>query len=209
VVFLRRRTLAPPDDQPANQPLQSGRLRVSGAPSSPDTLVLEPLDPFPAADAAKFPLGSVVFLPARAKAGTPEAGQVLTLVAPAIVSHISTTHGPLDAPKATPERACVAKPELALAKVTPENLPDPLPPTIAPLVDLGEIVGLYEGGGNHGCGVYHPAGTCTFRGGEGTNDFRAFCRVCRYVLVDVVDPSKHRFSDDAYALFYPGPEHES
>jgi hypothetical protein len=30
-----------------------------------------------------------------------------------------------------------------------------------------------------------------------------FCQICRYVIVDKVDPSKHRKLDDAYDKRYP------
>lgn len=50
------------------------------------------------------------------------------------------------------------------------------------------LVGLYKCGGDYACGTYHPTGVCMMR-----NEFffDEFCAVCRYALVDLIDPTVH------------------
>jgi hypothetical protein len=57
------------------------------------------------------------------------------------------------------------------------------------------LIGLHDGGNRYRCGVYHPAGTCLMRK---TWDKTKFCHVCRYILVDRIDPSKHAVIDDDF-----------
>jgi hypothetical protein len=71
-----------------------------------------------------------------------------------------------------------------------------------------QIVGLYDGGALYFCGVYHPSGVCLMRqqlvpGGKGR--IYLLCPVCRYVLVDRLDPTKHAVIDKQYAKRYPEP----
>ena len=88
------------------------------------------------------------------------------------------------------------------------------------------IVGLYEGGSGFPCGIFHPAGVCLMRAehvprktltgkpivaGFDTQGRRIpppgtlykFCPVCRYILVDVIDPHKHPAIDAEYDRIYP------
>jgi hypothetical protein len=69
--------------------------------------------------------------------------------------------------------------------------------------DNSRIIGLYPGGDFFAYGVFHPAGTCTLRGSSNVQD-RPFCYVCRYVLVDAIDPSRHSLIDAAYERDYIG-----
>jgi len=63
------------------------------------------------------------------------------------------------------------------------------------------IVGLYEGGAHFAKDVFHPAGACKLR--DSRNEFWPFCPVCRYVLVEFIDPSGHAAMDVEYARQYP------
>ena len=68
-------------------------------------------------------------------------------------------------------------------------------------------MGLYEGGVVHDCDVYHPTGIClmktkTFDGGGGERSYQ-FCPVCRYAMVDLLDPTLHGRMDDLYQPRYP------
>jgi IgA Peptidase M64 len=69
-------------------------------------------------------------------------------------------------------------------------------------IDLPSIIGVYHGGAHSPCGIFHPAGTCLMRGG-GDYDTLQFCAVCRYVLVDIINPFKHSQNDREYAKIYP------
>ena len=63
------------------------------------------------------------------------------------------------------------------------------------------IVGLYEGGGRDTCGIMRPAGKCMMRGSH--EDHAFFCPVCRYVIVDFVNPFMHFEIDQVYGFIYP------
>jgi hypothetical protein len=64
------------------------------------------------------------------------------------------------------------------------------------------IVGIYEGGNEYAGGLFHATGMCRMRMGLST--FTSFCAVCRYALVDFIDPTKHGENDARYADEYPG-----
>jgi hypothetical protein len=89
---------------------------------------------------------------------------------------------------------------------TPLNLPAGLPldrPRFK-----AQLVGLWDGGDRYYCGVYHPSGACLMRAllvpGMPLVTY-LFCPVCRYFLVDRLDPTKHRVIDHDYAKRYPQP----
>ncbi|MGB4888355.1 MAG: M64 family metallopeptidase, partial [Nitrospira sp.] len=63
------------------------------------------------------------------------------------------------------------------------------------------IVGLFTGGKTYHCGVYHPTGNCIMRNSD--SDGKEFCPVCRYLLVDIIDPHKHFSIDLDYGEIYP------
>jgi len=60
-----------------------------------------------------------------------------------------------------------------------------------------DIIGIYEGGFYHDCGAYRPAGRCKMRANN--EKTFPFCHVCRYLMVDRVDPTRHARLD----AFYP------
>lgn len=63
------------------------------------------------------------------------------------------------------------------------------------------IVGIFSGGKKFQCGVYHPTGSCIMR--NSNSNGKEFCAVCRYLLVDIIDPSKHFSLDLDYQDYYP------
>ena len=63
------------------------------------------------------------------------------------------------------------------------------------------IVGLFTGGKTFHCGVYHPTGSCIMR--NSNSNGKEFCAVCRYLLVDIIDPNKHFSLDLEYQEIYP------
>jgi hypothetical protein len=117
------------------------------------------------------------------------------LVADPILNQIANSNGPLNAAAGSNHAACVVG--AGSSVMTPKNLPKL---TRSPKTKA-DIIGLYEGGGYHDCGVFRPAGRCRLRTG-----FLAtipFCHVCRYIIVDAIDPRKHgdldsRFYDKVY-----------
>jgi hypothetical protein len=125
-------------------------------------------------------------------------GVELKLVADPVLAHIRSSGGPLNAPPASPGAACVAS-RNAVSIMTPTNVPKlkfkKPPPAMA------DVIGLYEGGGHYDCGVFRPAGRCKMR----TSDDKVipFCQVCRFIMVDRVDPMKLADLDKLYAPHYP------
>jgi hypothetical protein len=63
------------------------------------------------------------------------------------------------------------------------------------------IVGLYEGAGKDTCGIMRPAGKCMMRAHYEEHAF--FCPVCRYVIVDFINPFMHFEIDREYGFIYP------
>lgn len=70
-----------------------------------------------------------------------------------------------------------------------------------------KVVGLFESGHRRDCGVYHPTGACIMNEVSYTDTtgrhIRPFCHVCRYALVDKLDPRMHGRIDREYAKVYP------
>jgi hypothetical protein len=67
--------------------------------------------------------------------------------------------------------------------------------------DLPGVVGVYYGGRLHACGILHPTGHCMMR--DSSDDASRFCPVCRYALVDRIDPDQHLWIDREYEKKYP------
>ncbi len=64
------------------------------------------------------------------------------------------------------------------------------------------IVGLYGGGATYASGIYHPAGAaCMMR--QARDEDAPFCAVCRYILVDTINPFHHFTIDLDYDDIYP------
>jgi hypothetical protein len=63
------------------------------------------------------------------------------------------------------------------------------------------VVGLYAGGDQQGCGIFHPAGACMMRNAH--SETSQFCAVCQFVMVEMIDPNAHWWIDRDYAAQYP------
>ena len=158
---------------------------------------------------ATFVAGSVLISPARAADPNPATrvfGDDLELVHHTVRARINATRNPLNAASgAVANRPCAG---VALPTPTPAtNFPAgtaPTPPTYS-----SWIVGLYENGFEFDCDVYRPTGVCLMRtlhyldAPTVTESAYQFCPVCRYAMVDFLDPSKHGAVDADYAPRYP------
>jgi hypothetical protein len=67
--------------------------------------------------------------------------------------------------------------------------------------ELPSLVGAYFGGRQYACGIVHPTGHCMMR--HSHDKHARFCTVCRYVLVEQIDPVQHARVDSVYAKHYP------
>jgi hypothetical protein len=123
-----------------------------------------------------------------------------------ILAHINAQHSPLNRAAAA---ACVVD---SHDTQTPVNLPPRAtmrkghPPWDA------WIIGLYDGGDLFHCGVFHPGGACLMRqltvttaSTKNAGAIYPFCHVCRYFLVDRIDPTKHPAIEKDYTKNYPQP----
>jgi hypothetical protein len=67
--------------------------------------------------------------------------------------------------------------------------------------DKQKIVGLYEGGRLSNRGIFHPTGSCMMRSDH--LDSIEFCAVCRYIMVEFINPFRHFEIDRDYDDIYP------
>lgn len=192
-VLLRRRTFGEPlqkaslvllNTLPDAKQLQivaalSNAVMVQPAPGSTATL----------ADLTTFTRGSLLYIPTPAPAAASPL-KYANMVAKNIADFINTNR-PLTvmpcvldkAPTQTPILDGVSLPGVFCFKHKPK------------------IVGLYSGGAQYSCGIFHPTGTCMMR--SHNNDESEFCAVCRYIMVDLIDPFRHFEIDLDYDDIYP------
>ncbi len=159
-------------------------LRVSGSP-----------DP---AELSRFRDGSVVYIPAPLPGGA--AGEA-RLVAPKIAKYIDDNNRPLT-PWPNDPTAQLGLDDRGRWRGTVAQVPayDGYDVLWTHRNDA-RVVGLYAGGSGLGDGIFHPAGSCMMRN---TNaDTSAFCAVCRFVMVDLIDPRAHWWIDRDYDKIYP------
>jgi hypothetical protein len=80
------------------------------------------------------------------------------------------------------------------------QIPVRLPTGLQRPRDKGDIIGLYDGGRGYRCGIFHGAGHCIMRRSSWIDDrgkvggkihVTRFCHVCRYLIVDRIDPRRH------------------
>ena len=137
---------------------------------------------------------SILFRPRRSTLGP---GFEL-MIHKKILDHIDISGGPLSAPFGNATRDCVNDIRARVSRPGTNEIQTPLLPLnfLSKFIGNTElIIGLYEGGMNYHCNAYHPSGTCLMRR---LTDATSFCHVCRYILVDIIDPSLHGKIDAMY-----------
>jgi hypothetical protein len=92
------------------------------------------------------------------------------------------------------------------------TLPPPIPGIVLTADDRPRVIGLYEGAARFNCGAFRPAPVCKMRDQMWLPALSApprtqrrhfrFCFVCRYSIVNEVNPRRHPNLD----LLYPGRE---
>jgi hypothetical protein len=183
-----------------DHPEASKRLKVIAVKG--DVVTVKPLTG--TITVAAWPAGSILIRPVRgdATAADPD-GPDLALVAPIIAAHLAASGLPLDLEPGPPAAACaVDDNEIQQPLNLPAGLPAGRPRWKA------QIVGLYDGGARYYCGVYHPSGACLMRTQEPLESRPTtflLCPVCRYQLVDRLDPRQHGVIDHDYKKRYPQP----
>ena len=188
--------------RPLPTAVTSARLKINRMLADGDLVELTLL-PGSALNVADFPAGSVLISPKRAP-DNPDGslGDDLELVHPTVRARINTTHNPLNAADGAPaNRPCPGVELLTPTGAT--NFPGgvaPKPPRYS-----SWIVGLHENGDAFDCDVYHPTGVCLMRKltfvdvAVGRDRAYEFCPVCRYAIVHLLDPTRHRDIDASLA----------
>lgn len=192
IIRLRRRPLVK-----ASEP--SDRLRVTKVDKKAATLEAELLAGSSLV-VKKFPKGSIVMMPRRfASSVDGGLGADMELVHPRVLVRIQETHNPLNAGRRKePDREC---PGTAKRPTPGRNFPKDKGPKPPPFSSW--IVGLFENGHGNDCEIYRPTGICIMSKPHFVNDkddtqAYDFCMVCRYTMVDAIDPSRHGRIDTEY-----------
>lgn len=139
----------------------------------------------------KFPKGSLLFEPRK-----DSAGNILYIMDEKVKTHINTSG-----------KAFKRNPPCSLCSKS-AGKPDKIINFSPPWNDY-QVIGLYEGGGTFNCRVYRPAGACKMRHysitegdiiydaslgifvwDEDAKKHPGFCFVCKYILVNEINPSK-------------------
>jgi hypothetical protein len=146
------------------------------------------------ADLQAYTPGSILFLPVKAPSSVFDANQYpyAEMVAKNVRDLITSKHAPLYREPAAEEK--VQHPSL-------DGLTPSLPGRPFCFKEKPRIVGLYEGGATFARKIFHPTGTCMMRNDH--EETGQFCAVCRYVMVDLVDPFQHFRIDLDYDDIYP------
>jgi hypothetical protein len=225
LVYLRQRPLiqAPTGNPPVlTVARQSSPLTVIEARRSPAGLDLRiqlqagALDP---ADYSATGVLAPILLAPVAAAASAAGDAYAELISQLIRRHISATRRPLNAPPAPPQPPACQQQLPGEGHIEPQPARN-LPPAAAfpggryPAFPL-RIVGAYDGGGTFNCGIHRPTGACIMRATLATSTERpitaeaegavhTFCTVCRYLLVDGIDPRLH-WLIDAFYHDYPQP----
>lgn len=194
-VLLRPRTWGTPLRK--FQPLEiSGDLIITQDPAS-DAIVVRAIH---AISAQSFPVGSLLYKP------KPAPPQVKTatysyeeLVAKNIKDAITTNAKPLT------EVPCLDAElnlhDLQIPIFTDFQNRTPVAGiSLDPFLEMIKVVGLYSGGAEFSCGIFHPTGRCIMRRSHEEN--AAFCAVCRYIMVDMIAPEFHAEIDAEYERLY-------
>jgi hypothetical protein len=177
-----------------------------------DTLTVEPGIPllfFPSV----FVAGSIVYVQRETAPVAPATrGNPLGLISPTVLAYMTMSKIPLNIAPVAPG-AWVCSPDSNVVQPA-QNKPAALPAG-KPKYSAW-IVGAFEGGLTFYCGVLHPTGACVMRQlvlpedkameAFNTKHFAyRFCPVCRYILVDRLDPSQHGVIDALYQKQYAEP----
>ena len=144
------------------------------------------------ADLEIFTSGSILFLPVPAPASVRDADAYpyAEMVAKNVKDLITGRHQPLyRRPRGAALTDEIRKNRDTYQYPNLDGLTPSLPGRPFCFKEKPRIVGLYEGGANYGHRIFHPTGTCIMR--RSKEEEAEFCAVCRYVMVDFVDPSKH------------------
>nr|WP_243725555.1 M64 family metallopeptidase [Actinomadura rubrisoli] len=67
------------------------------------------------------------------------------------------------------------------------------------------MIGVFEGADHFAGAAYRPAGACKMRNSSARDDYSAFCFVCKWLIVNRIDPGFHAL---VRGMFYPEHNHD-
>jgi hypothetical protein len=149
-----------------------------------------------------FPPGSLLFLPVKAPTSVFDATSYpfAEMVAKNVKDLITHNHDVLFHQATGDARTDDIKEDRDIQHPDLDGITPPLPASFSGK-DQAKIVGLYEGGDQYANGVFHATGRCIMRNPHvGSHEF---CAVCRYIMVDFVNPFRHFEIDLDYDKIYP------
>ncbi|ANN19114.1 hypothetical protein SD37_28150 [Amycolatopsis orientalis] len=131
---------------------------------------------------AGFAAGSLLYVPMK------RSGQALSVVREDVLAFLKTTKKPMNSDPNHVDANTGPDIPLPIGGVDPGFLPRGL-------------LGVYEGADHWPGGNYRPAGECKMRDQSALGDSGQFCHVCKWLIVNRVDPAWHAWLEDR---FYPG-----
>jgi hypothetical protein len=129
-----------------------------------------------------FATGSAVYVPLR-----DAQGQIITVVEKKVRDHLAVTHTVLN--QDTNNKTAKKEPD------QPVSISDFKAPCKS-----SKLIGIYEGAATFAGGDYRPAGNCKMRTSDDTDQGGEFCFVCKWLIVNRVDPHYHAILS---GMFYP------
>ncbi len=167
-------------------------LEIAEAPTANSVVFIpKPESTFLNSDIPKFPAGSIIYKPTPAPSSIIATTPYAYMVAKKIGEYIDNNNRPLTVSPCVKDTGSTQTPSLDGVSL----------PTC--FKHKNSIIGLYSGGRLFDCGIYHPSGNCIMRYTEADEGSGEFCAVCRYIIVDIIDPSKHFEIDRDYGEKYP------
>jgi hypothetical protein len=204
-VLLRRRVPGQPlgNAYDPNATVVSPALQIAVAPSASATndYLLVQAAPGVNVNLQPFTPGSIVFQPVPAPSSVRTAAYPYAeIVAKNVRDLIGRRHQPLYRQPTGSDLQEELQNERELQQPKLDGLAPQLPGRPFCFKDKERVVGLYEGGARIARGIFHPTGTCMMRY---VADTAEFCAVCRYAMVDLINPFHHFQIDLDYDDIYP------
>jgi hypothetical protein len=203
--FFRRGELVRLRQHPLPLVKTSKEFKISSISSAGDIIEIESINT-EAFDPAEFLKGSLLIAIRPILPEFPDDPPFREIVHKAVRNHINVSKSPLNAPRQSSSSPIPYDCLRAIQAINPrpkgtdKQYPKNIPPLRHPSSrNLYTIIGVYDGGNGYHCNVYHPSGYCELR----STTIARFCHVCRYFLVDQLDPSLHAEIDREYEWNYP------
>ncbi len=144
---------------------------------------------------AGFDAGSAMYTPVKDPAGV-----IRTLIDAAVLTNLNTVGAFGQLTLAQCSGAAAAPADNPAEDPFGKRNPRLRPPGMRYYLPDYEVIGVYEGAGISRCRTYRPAGYCRMRHHYDYNlsDHVAFCFVCKYMILNIINPGQHPALDTEY-----------